>query len=46
MTGFVLHAHDLVIGYGKPLTPPLSFSVGPGEILVSLVKVDAGSQPC
>ncbi len=42
MTGFVLHAHDLVIGYGKPLTPPLSFSVGPGEILVVVGESGCG----
>jgi putative spermidine/putrescine transport system ATP-binding protein len=34
MTDSILQVRDLIIGYEKPLTPKLSFSVGPGEILV------------
>jgi putative spermidine/putrescine transport system ATP-binding protein len=34
MTDSILQVHDLMIGYEKSLTPPLNFSVGPGEILV------------
>lgn len=42
MTGPVLRAHDLVIGYRQPLTPPLSFSVSPGEILVVVGESGCG----
>ena len=42
MTGLVLRAHDLVIGYEKTLTPALNFSVGPGEILVVVGESGCG----
>ena len=37
-----LHAHDLVIGYETPLTQPLNFEVGPGEILVVVGESGCG----
>ena len=42
MTSSILHARDLVIGYEKALTPPLNFSVGPGEILVVVGESGSG----
>lgn len=42
MTSSILHARDLVIGYTKALTPPLNFSVGPGEILVVVGESGCG----
>jgi ABC-type Fe3+/spermidine/putrescine transport system ATPase subunit len=42
MTGSVLRAHDLVIGYETPLTDALNFSVGPGEILVVVGESGCG----
>lgn len=42
MTNSVLQAHDLVIGYKSALTPPLNFSVGPGEILVVVGESGCG----
>ena len=37
-----LRAHDLVIGYETPLTQPLNFEVGPGEILVVVGESGCG----
>ena len=37
-----LRAHDLVIGYETPLTEPLNFEVGPGEILVVVGESGCG----
>ena len=37
-----LRAQDLVIGYETPLTEPLNFEVGPGEILVVVGESGCG----
>jgi ABC-type Fe3+/spermidine/putrescine transport system ATPase subunit len=42
MTGSILQVHDLMIGYEHALTPPLNFSVGPGEILVVVGESGCG----
>ena len=42
MNNSTLHARDLVIGYKSALTPALSFSVGPGEILVVVGESGCG----